>query len=56
LSEAPRPGDPIHTLKKEFSAAKSTYKAGTVFHRSAAHTEPAGPQEIAVPHVKVSAE
>ncbi|WP_445168779.1 hypothetical protein ACTXG7_05305 [Mycolicibacterium sp. Dal123E01] len=46
--EAPRAGHRIHTLQKEFSNGKSANKAGTVFHRSTAHTEPAGPKEIAM--------
>jgi hypothetical protein len=46
--EAPRAGDPIHTLQKEFTKDKTSHKAGTVFHRGAAHTEPAGPKEMAM--------
>lgn len=46
--EPPRPGDPIHTLQKEFSNDKTRHQAGTVFHRGTAHTEPAGPREIAM--------
>lgn len=46
--EAPRAGDRIHTLQKEFSNGKTATKAGTVFHRSTAHTEPAGPKDIAM--------
>jgi hypothetical protein len=44
--EAPRAGDPIHTLLKEFSNDKTRHRAGTIFHRGAAHTEPAGSKEI----------
>ncbi|MCU1698972.1 MAG: hypothetical protein JWR34_5035 [Mycobacterium sp.] len=46
--EPPRAGDPIHTLQKEFSNDKTRHKAGAIFHRGAAHTEPAGPKEIAM--------
>lgn len=46
--EAPRPGDPVHTLQKEFTKGSASYRAGTIFHRGAAHTEPAGPKEIAM--------
>ncbi|PQM50315.1 hypothetical protein C5U48_20775 [Mycolicibacter virginiensis] len=45
--EAPRPGDPIHTLQKTYNdGAKYNAAAGTVFHRGTAHTEPAGTGEI----------
>jgi hypothetical protein len=44
--EAPRAGDPIHALQKEYSSGNSTFKAGTIFHRGTAHTEPAGPKEL----------
>ena len=40
--EAPRVGDPIHTLQK----ANDRFYAGTVFHRGTAQSEPAGPREI----------
>jgi Putative DNA-binding domain len=46
MVEAPRPGDTIHTLQKEFSNDKTRHYAGTVFHRGTAHTEPAGPKEV----------
>lgn len=46
MIEPPRGGDPIHALQKTFSNSKSGHYAGTVFHRGAAHTEPAGPKEI----------
>jgi hypothetical protein len=46
--EPPRAGDPMHTLQKEFNKDKTNHKAGTVFHRGTAHTEPAGPKEIAM--------
>lgn len=46
--EPPRAGDPMHTLQKEFSTDKTTHKASTVFHQGTAHTEPAGPKEIAM--------
>ncbi|MEM6108468.1 RNA-binding domain-containing protein [Mycobacterium sp. 050272] len=42
--EAPRSGDPIHTLQKTYDK----HYAGTVFHRGAAQTEPAGPKVIAM--------
>lgn len=45
--EAPRPGDPIHTLQKTYNdGAKYNAAAGTVFHRGTAQTEPAGTGEI----------
>ncbi|MEX3652456.1 hypothetical protein ABFW14_10060 [Mycolicibacterium fortuitum] len=45
--EAPRAGDPIHTLQKTYNdGAKYNAAAGTVFHRGTAHTEPAGTGEI----------
>lgn len=45
--EAPRPGDPIHTLQKTYNdGAKYNAAAGMVFHRGTAHTEPAGTGEI----------
>lgn len=45
--EAPRLGDPIHTLQKTYNdGAKYNAAAGTVFHRGTAHTEPAGTGEI----------
>ncbi|RAU99105.1 hypothetical protein [Mycolicibacter senuensis] len=45
--EAPRAGDPIHTLQKTYNdGAKYSAAAGTVFHRGTAHTEPAGTGEI----------
>lgn len=40
--EAPRPGDPIHPLRKAYDR----FDKGTIFHRGTAHTEPAGPEEI----------
>lgn len=40
LVEPPRAGDPIHTLQKEFTKDRTTHRAGTVFHRGTAHTEP----------------
>jgi len=40
--EAPRVGDPIHTLQK----ANDRFYAGTVFHRGTAQSEPAGPRDI----------
>jgi predicted HTH transcriptional regulator len=46
--EAPRAGDPIHALQKEFSNDKTRHQAGIVFHRGGAHTQPAGPKEIAM--------
>lgn len=48
LVEPPRRGDPIHTLQKEYTKDKTTHRAGVVFHRGTAHTEPAGPKEIAM--------
>jgi hypothetical protein len=42
--EAPRDGDPIHTLRKTYDK----FAAGTVFHRGPALTEPAGPNEVAM--------
>jgi hypothetical protein len=42
--EAPRAGDPIHTLQKTYDK----HYIGIVFHRGAAHTEPARPKEIAM--------
>lgn len=45
--EAPRPGDPIHTLQKTYNdGAKYNAAAGTVFYRGTAQTEPAGTGEI----------
>lgn len=44
--EPPRAGDPIHSLQKAYSNGKTGHQAGTVFHRGAAHTEPAGPKEV----------
>ncbi len=50
--EPPRAGDPIHTLQKGFSndkaGSKAGHSAGTIFHRGAALTEPAGPNEVAM--------
>lgn len=46
MVEPPRVGDTIHTLEKEFSNNKTRHRAGTIFHRAAAHTEPAGPKEV----------
>ncbi|KLO26478.1 hypothetical protein ABW16_19440 [Mycolicibacter heraklionensis] len=40
--EPPRAGDQFHTLQKEFDK----YRAGTIFHRGAAQSAPAGPKEI----------
>lgn len=40
--EPPRPGDPIHTLRKAYDR----YDKGTIFHRGTAHTQPAGPEEV----------
>lgn len=40
--EAPRPGDPIHTLRK----GTDRFHAGTIFHRGAARTAPANPQDV----------
>lgn len=40
--EAPCAGDPIHTLQKAYDR----FDAGTIFHRGAAHTEPATPKVI----------
>lgn len=40
--EAPEPGDPQHTLQKQYDK----FHAGTVFHRGAARTAPAGPKEV----------
>ncbi|WP_131811344.1 hypothetical protein [Mycobacterium kubicae] len=42
--EAPRAGDPIHVLQKAYDK----HYRGTVFHRGAAQTEPAGPKELAM--------
>jgi hypothetical protein len=44
VAEAPKPGDPIHTLAKQYN----NFNEGTVFHRGAAQTEPAGAREIAM--------
>jgi hypothetical protein len=44
--EAPRPGDRIYCLMKEFTKGTTSYRRGTVFHRGTAQTEPAGPSEI----------
>ncbi|MCV7218508.1 hypothetical protein H7J51_24925 [Mycobacterium crocinum] len=46
--EPPRSGDPMHSLQKTYTGnTKGTgHQAGAVFHRGAAHTEPAGPKEI----------
>jgi hypothetical protein len=50
--EAPKPGQRIATLQKEYSTSdsdsskKKTFRAGTIFHRAEAHTEPAGPKEV----------
>ncbi|QLL10298.1 hypothetical protein H0P51_17260 [Mycobacterium vicinigordonae] len=46
--EAPRAGDHIHTLQKEFSNDRTRHQAGTVFHRGTAQTQPAGPKELAM--------
>jgi hypothetical protein len=46
--EPPKPGDPIHTLQQTYQKGKTTYRAGTIFHRATAHTEPAGPKEVAM--------
>jgi hypothetical protein len=40
--EPPRAGDRIHTLQKEFDK----YRAGTIFHRGAAQSEPASPSQV----------
>jgi len=40
--EPPEPGDPQHTLQKQYDK----FHAGTVFHRGAARTAPAGPKEV----------
>jgi hypothetical protein len=40
--DAPRSGDPIHVLAKQYA----NFNEGTVFHRGAAQTEPAGTREI----------
>jgi hypothetical protein len=42
--EAPRPGDPIHTLRK----GTDKFHAGTIFHRGAARTAPANPQDVSM--------
>lgn len=42
--EPPRYGDHIYTLQKTYQS----FCAGTVFHRRTAHTEPAGPKELAM--------
>lgn len=44
--EAPRHGDRIHTLQKTYSNGKKSYDKGTVFHRGAAQSEPAGPDDV----------
>jgi hypothetical protein len=44
--EAPRPGDRIFCLLKEFTKGATSYKRGTVFHRGTAETDQAGPSEI----------
>jgi hypothetical protein len=44
--EPPQPGDPIHVLEQTFQKNKTTYRAGTIFHRAVALSEPAGPSEI----------
>ncbi|WP_241474153.1 hypothetical protein [Mycolicibacterium neoaurum] len=45
--EAPRLGDPIHTLQKTYNdGVKYSAAAGAVFHRGTAQTEPAGTGEI----------
>ncbi|MGV0740628.1 hypothetical protein ABQF35_30300 [Mycobacterium syngnathidarum] len=40
--EPPEPGDPQHTLQKQYDK----FHAGIVFHRGAARTAPAGPKEV----------
>jgi hypothetical protein len=40
--EAPEPGDPQHTLQKQYDK----FHAGIVFHRGAGRTAPAGPKEV----------
>lgn len=45
--EAPRAGDPIHTLQKTYNDGKKhNAAAGTIFCRGAAQSEPAGVGEI----------
>jgi len=50
--EAPKRGQRIATLQQEYSnsdsdrSKKKTFRAGTIFHRAEAHTEPAGPKEV----------
>ncbi|WP_170914985.1 MULTISPECIES: RNA-binding domain-containing protein [unclassified Mycobacterium] len=40
--EPPEPGDPQHTLQKQYDK----FHAGMVFHRGSARTAPAGPKEV----------
>jgi hypothetical protein len=44
--EPPRAGDPIHTLKKEFTKGSTGHQMGKIFHRYEAHTDQAGPAEV----------
>lgn len=48
--EPPRAGDLMHTLQKAYTGNTKGFghQAGTVFHRGAAHSEPAGPKEVAM--------
>lgn len=40
--EPPEPGDPLHTLRKQYEK----FDAGVIFHRGPARTAPAGPGDI----------
>lgn len=40
--EPPEPGDPIHTLQRQYDK----FDAGAVFHRGPARTAPAGPKDV----------
>lgn len=40
--EPPEPGNPLHTLQKQYDK----FHAGMVFHRGSARTAPAGPKEV----------
>jgi hypothetical protein len=42
----PKDGDPIHVLEGSFQKGKATYRAGTIFIRGAALSEPAGPADV----------
>ena len=44
--EPPKDGDAIHPLEGSFQKGKTTYRAGTIFVRGAALSEPAGPADI----------